>query len=228
MKTRSRTTMRFTMLVIPAVGLLTTCGPAAMSQDAEPFKFFRQYVGLREDQIAAVRSGKAIAKILDSRTVFVFGAVYVQSTPEKYLKLVSDIDALRKLPSYLAIEKFSDPPEPSDLDGFTLETEDIQQLKNHEPGKCEVQLPTEAMDAFHQSVNWSAPDVANQVNQLAQKLALEALQKYNQRGNPALGTYRDKKHPAVVRDTFQSLLSRSKAHLAGVYTAHAFPPIPLT
>lgn len=124
--------MRFTMLVIPAVGLLTTCGPAAMSQDAEPFKFFRQYVGLREDQIAAVRSGKAIAKILDSRTpdeVFVFGAVYVQSTPEKYLKLASDIDALRKLPSYLAIEKFSDPPEPFDLDGFTLETEDIRRLK---------------------------------------------------------------------------------------------------
>ena len=197
--------MRFTMLVIPAVGLLTTCGPAAMSQDAEPFKFFRQYVGLREDQIAAVRSGKAIAKILDSRTpneVFVFGAVYVQSTPEKYLKFASDIDALRKLPSYLAIEKFSDPPEPFDLDGFTLVTEDIQQLKNHEPGKCEVQLPTEAMDGFHQSVNWSAPDVANQVNQLAQKLALEALHRYIQGGNPALGTYRDKKHPAVVRTPF--------------------------
>jgi hypothetical protein len=116
------------MLVIPAVGMLTTCGPAAMSQDAEPFKFFRQYVGLREDPIAAVRTGKEITKILDSRTpdeVFVFGAVYVQSTPEKYLKFASDIDALRKLPSYLAIEKFSDPPEPSDLDGFTLETQDI-------------------------------------------------------------------------------------------------------
>ena len=101
------------MLVIPAVVLLTTRGPAAMSQDAEPFKFFRQYVGLQEDQVAAVRSGKAIAKILDSRIldeVFVFGSVYVQSTPEKYLKLASDIGALRKLPSYLSIQKFSDPP----------------------------------------------------------------------------------------------------------------------
>lgn len=214
MKTHSRTTVRFTMLVIAAVVLLATWGPPAMGQDAEPFKFFRQYVGLQEDQIAAVRSGKAIAKILDSRTpdeVFVFGSVYVHSTPEKYLKLASDIGALRKLPSYLAIQKFSDPPEPSDLNGFTLETEDIQQLKNCEPGKCEVQLPTEAMDAFHQSVNWSAPDVANQVNQLAQKLALEALHRYIQGGNPALGTYRDKKHPAVVADTFQSLVSRSKA-----------------
>ena len=30
-------------------------------------------------------------------------------------------------------------------------------------------------------------------------------------GNAALGTYRDKHHPAAVGDTFQSLLSRSKA-----------------
>jgi hypothetical protein len=187
---------------------------AARGQEGEPFKFFREYVGLNDDQINEIRSGKAVAKILESRTpdeVFVFGSVYVESTPEKYLKLASDIDALRKLPSYLAIRKFSDPPQPSDLDGFTLDPEDIKQLKNCEEGKCEIQLPTEAMDEFKKSVNWSAPDVDSQVNRLAQKMALEALIGYQQGGNAALGTYRDKHHPAVVADTFQSLLSRSKA-----------------
>src|SRR5258705_7388769 len=67
------------------------------------------------------------------------------------------------------------------------------------------------MDAFKQSVNWSAPDAANQVIRLAQKMALEAIQQYTQGGNAALGTYMDKHHPAVVADTFRSLLSRSKA-----------------
>jgi hypothetical protein len=188
--------------------------PASNAQNVEPFKFFRDYVGLKEDQIAAIRNGKAVAKVVESRTpdeVFVFGSAYVQSTPEKYLKLASDMDALRKLPSYLAIRKFSDPPQPSDLDGFTLEADDIKQLKNCEPGKCDVQLPAEAMDAFKQSVNWSAPDAANQVNRLAQKMALEAIQRYTQGGNAALGTYMDKHHPAVVGETFTSLLSRSKA-----------------
>jgi hypothetical protein len=188
--------------------------PASNAQNVEPFKFFRDYVGLKEDQIAAIRNGKAVAKVMESRTpdeVFVFGSVYVQSTPDKYLKFASDIDALRKLPSYLAIRKFSDPPQLSDLDGFTLETDDIKQLKNCEPGKCDVQLPTEAMDTFKHSVNWSAPDAANQVNRLAQQMALEAIQRYTQGGNAALGTYMDKHHPAVVRETFTSLLSRSKA-----------------
>jgi hypothetical protein len=188
--------------------------PASDAQNVEPFKFFRDYVGLKEDQIAAIRNGKAVAKVVESRTpdeVFVFGSVYVQSTPEKYLKLASDIDALRKLPSYLAIRKFSDPPQLSDLDGFTLEADDIKQLKNCEPGKCDVQLPADTMDAFKQSLNWSAPDAANQANRLAQKMALEAIQQYTQGGNAALGTYMDKHHPTVVGETFASLLSRSKA-----------------
>jgi hypothetical protein len=184
------------------------------AQNVEPFKFFRDYVGLKEDQIAAIRNGKAIAKVVDSRTpdeVFVFGSVYVHSTPEKYLKLASDTDALRKLPSYLAISKVSDPPQLSEFEGFTLEADDLKQLKNCEPGKCDVQLPGEAMDAFKHSVNWSAPDAATQANYLAQKMALEAIHRYTQGGNAALGTYMDKHHPTVVGETFASLLSRSKA-----------------
>ena len=206
--------IRFPRLFLALLFLSFVHLPACNAQNVEPFTFLRDYVGLKEDQIAAIRNGKAIAKVVESRTpdeVFVFGSVYVRSTPEKYLKLASDMDELRKLPSYLAIRKFNDPPQLSDLDGFTLEADDIKQLKKCEPGKCDVQLPTEAMDAFKQSVNWSAPDTANQANQLAQKMALEAIQRYIQGGNAALGIYMDKHHPAVVGETFASLLSRSKA-----------------
>jgi hypothetical protein len=67
------------------------------------------------------------------------------------------------------------------------------------------------MEEFQRSVNWSAPDATEQANHLAQQMALQALLNYKQGGNEALGTYRDKNHPAVVADTFDSLLSRSKA-----------------
>jgi hypothetical protein len=194
--------------------LISGAGLAAIGQEAEPYKFFREYVGLNDDQIAAIHSGKAIAKVMDSRTpdeVFVFGSVYVEATPESYLRFASDVDALRKLPSFLAIRKFSDPPQLSDLDGFTLEKDDVKQLKNCKPGSCEIQLPAESMEQFQKTVNWSAPDAEDQANHLARQMALQALVRYNQGGNIALGTYRDKNHPAEVAETFQSLLSRSKA-----------------
>ena len=181
---------------------------------SEPSNFFRTYVGLNVEQIQSISNGKAFAKIIDTGSaeqILVFGAVHIDSTPEKYLKFASDVDALRKLPSYLAIRKFSDPPVLSDLDGFTLDAEDVKQLKDCKPGHCEIQLPAESMEEFQKTVNWSAPDVADQVNRLARKMALDALLQYQHGGNAALGTYRDKNHPAAVAETFESLLSRLKA-----------------
>jgi hypothetical protein len=193
---------------------LSRGGIQATDDSAEPNKFFHDFVGLSDDQIRDIRDGKAVAKILDSPTadqVFVFGSVYINSTPEHYLKFASDVDALRKLPTYLALRKFSDPPQLADLAGFVLDEEDFKQLKNCKAGHCEVQLPTQAMEEFQRSVNWSAPDASDQANRLAQQMALQALLNYQQGGNAALGTYRDKSHPAVVAETFAAMLNRSKA-----------------
>jgi hypothetical protein len=195
-------------ITLPVVLLLLASVINADTPD-EPYKFFREFAGLNEEQIAAIRSGKAVAKVVESPTpdeVYVFGSVYVEATPESYLELASDIDALRKLPSYLAIQSFSDPPQLSDLEDFTLEEQDITDLKNCKTGHCQVQLPVEAIEDFQQSINWSAPDVADRVNRLARRMALQALLDYMQGGNAALGAYRDKKHPAAVAETFASLI----------------------
>jgi hypothetical protein len=193
---------------------LFICAAFAANQQDEPYKFFREYIGLNDGEINELRTGKAIAKVMESRTpneVFVFGSVYVEAPPENYLKFALDIDALRKLPSYLAIRKFGEPPRLSDFQGFDLETDDIKNLKDCKPGHCDVQLPSDAMETFKRAVDWSAPDAAAQANRAGQQMAFQALQQYMQGGNTALGTYRDKDHPAAVAETFASLLSRSKA-----------------
>ena len=161
-----RTRIQSTIMLLLAL-LLGSFVLLAVEQGTEPEKFFRNYVGLGDEQTQAIRHGKAVAKVLESRTpdeVFVFGSVYIDAAPESYLKLASDINAMRKLPNYLAIRKFSDPPQLSDLEGFTVEDEDLKQLKNCKPGRCEVQLPAESMDEFQKAVNWSSPDTANTVN----------------------------------------------------------------
>lgn len=204
--------IRIVALTVPFVSRLGV--PVAAAQAPEPETFFHSFVGLSDDQIRDIGAGKAIAKVLDTPTadeVFVFGAVYINSTPERYLKMASDIEALRKLPNYLALRKFSDPPQLADLAGFTLDDDEIKELEHCKSGDCEVQLPTEAMESFKQSVNWSAPDRAEQANRLARQMALQALLRYQQGGNTALGTYRDKSHPAAVAETFASMLQQMKA-----------------
>ncbi len=64
------------LLLVVLSGAATSC----FSQTNPNLQtYFRDYIGLSDDQIAAVRAGQAVAKTLHSRTseeIFVFGAVY--------------------------------------------------------------------------------------------------------------------------------------------------------
>src|SRR4051812_28530050 len=74
----------------------------AWSQEPDLQTFFHNFVGLSDDQTRDIRAGKAVAKVLQTPTpdeVFIFGAVYINSTPERYLQMASDVEALRRLPN---------------------------------------------------------------------------------------------------------------------------------
>jgi hypothetical protein len=202
------------VMVLLCMLLLIRTGLAASEPGLVVDDVLRRSVGLNDAQIRAIHSGKALAVVMDSPTadeVFVFGAVHVEAMPESYLKFASDLEQLRRLPSYLAVREFSSPPQLSDLDGFAIGADDCKDLRNCKPGDCELQLPSEAMEDFQRSINWSGPDVAGQVNRLARQMAFEAILKYQQGGNAALGLYRDKNQPTKVAETFESLLSRLKS-----------------
>jgi hypothetical protein len=184
------------------------------AQDAKLMKFFQDGVALTPDQIAAIRRGEPVAKNLPSRApaeVFLFGAIYIHATPESYLKLAQDFDRLRKLPNYLALGVFSNPPQASDLKNFSFDNDDIKALKNCKPGDCLIQMPASSIEALQSSIDFSAADVGDQVNRQLQKTALQRLLDYHQQGNPVLGVYNDKPAPTEVPQQFAFMLSYSKA-----------------
>jgi hypothetical protein len=204
--------------ILSAVTLLVliTAAPAATFSQSNPDlqTFFRQNIGLNEDQVAMIRNGQPVTKTLPSRTpaeIFLFGAVYIHAAPESYVQFARDFDRLRKLPGYLAVGVFSDPPQLSDLKGFSFDNDDVQALKNCKPGDCQLQLPASSIEEFHRSIDWSAADVNEQVNQFLQKTALQRLLTYQREGNQVLGVYNDKRDPAVVPEQFAYMLSYSRA-----------------
>jgi hypothetical protein len=139
------------------------------------------------------------------------GAVYIHAAPESYLRFASDFDRLRKLPNYLALGVFGNPPQLSDLKGFSFESDDIKALKDCKPGDCLIQMPASSIEELHGSINWSAPDVEEQVNQLLEKTALQRLLAYQRDGNQTLGVYNDKRNPTEVAQQFAYMLSYGKA-----------------
>ena len=203
--------------VTRAIGLLVLIGAASLrafsQSNPDVETFFRQNIGLSQDQIAAIQSGKAVAKTLPSRTpaeVFLFGAIHIHATPESYLRFAHDFDRLRKLPSYLALGVFSNPPQASDLKSFEFDSDDIKGLKNCKTGDCLIQMPTSSIEELHQSIDWSGANVNQQVNQLLQKTTLERLLAYQREGNQVLGVYNDKHDPTEVSRQFANMLSYDK------------------
>ena len=164
-------------------------------------------------QVTDIRSGKPVALNLKSRIpdeIFVFGAVYINAEPEKYVRFITDTERLSKLPEYPGIGKFSNPPQAADMKNFELDSDDIAALKKCKPGDCMLQLPSRGMELFQKSINWSAPDAARQVNDLLRKTAAQRIIDYQKGGNQILGEYNDKENPRKVAEQFKYMISYSK------------------
>jgi hypothetical protein len=190
--------------------IVAAASPGSAQSNPRIQQFFRENIGLSQDQIAAIESGTPVAKPMPSRTqaeVFLFGAVYIHAQPLKYVQFSRDFDHLRKLPSYLALGVFGNPPQLGDLEGFSFDSDDIQALRECVPADCQLQLPARSIEEFHRSINWSATDVNEQVNQFLQRAALRQLTAYQREGNRALGVYNDKRDPAEVAQQFAYMLS---------------------
>src|SRR5687768_12220229 len=68
-------------------------------------------LGLTPQQIAAIDSGRPVAKVLswgDPSEVYVFGAVHVKASPETYLTAARDIERLSRTPGYRGVGEIRD------------------------------------------------------------------------------------------------------------------------
>jgi len=72
-------------------------------------------------------------------------------------------------------------------------------------------MPEGSIEELQKSVNWSAADLNDEVNQQLQKGALQRLLAYQRDGNRALGVYVDKPNPIDVSKQFSHMVSYSKA-----------------
>ncbi|MGD0680405.1 MAG: hypothetical protein ABR990_00025 [Terracidiphilus sp.] len=196
------------------ITIITAVPPGSAQSNPRLQTFFREKIGLSQDQIDDIRSGIPVVITLPPRSpeeVFLIGAVYIHASPESYLQFVLDFDRVRRLSGYLALGVFENPPRLIDLNGFSLDSDDVRDLQKCRPGDCMIQLPGSSMEELQQSIDWSAPNVSQRVDQYIQSKALHRMLAYQREGNQALGVYNDKRDPAEVAQQFAYMLSYTKA-----------------
>jgi hypothetical protein len=192
-----------------SIALALTASLQGFGSGAAPEEFLRTQMQLSAGQIAGVQNGRAFARILPSSNasdIFVSGVVYIHAKPAAYLELMKDMTRWRKVAGYLGAGEFSASPNIRDLNGLSLERDDIEDLKKCSPGDCELQLPEESMESSRASLQWNSPDIAEQVAILAKRGIVRLLKEYKQGGDPALLPYRDKRDPMPPSEQFRSFL----------------------
>jgi hypothetical protein len=181
------------------------------AQQRQPYTFFKNNIELSEGEIGQVDKGEPVVKIIDTGEkpeIFIFGAVYVKGEIETFIKNFRQVERLRKSESYLAVKKISTPPQLSDFAGFTLEADDLKDLPECRPGDCVIQLDDQAIQLFHNKINWSSPQSSSEAQRLMANLGFEILKNYCRSGNAALGKYHDKEYLLDVPDVMKTLVAR--------------------
>ncbi len=160
-------------------------------------------------EVRALDAGEAVVKSLDTpvrRELAHFGVVHIDAPTDRFVDRFRDIERFERGPGIPQIGRFGMPPRPEDLASLTLPAKDVTALATCRPGDCDVKLSTAAMTRFRNHVNWSSPNAALQVHDVARAMILELVHAYQANGNAALGQYDDGGEPLPVAEEFRALL----------------------
>jgi hypothetical protein len=181
-------------------------------------KLLREQAAFEATDFAELEQGETVVKLLpvqDKREVAVYGVVFLQTPLEVFLESYREGLTRKNNPAILEIGKFSKSPTFDDLRSLTIETRDIDDMKDCVVGKCDLKLSAAMIERFHSEVNWDAPDYRVQASQLIKLMLLQYVQEYIDRGDSALIEYSDKEKQIRLGEEVQSLMAASR-YLNGV------------
>jgi hypothetical protein len=162
------------------------CGiAAAAAQSAgtggEALTYFRQQAQSTQAETDNVAKGAAVAKLLDTGgapEIIVAGVVRVRAHPDVFVQRYEDLSIFKNSSGYLMFQKFSSPPQESDVARMKLEKDDIKDLRTCKIGDCVIQMPGETIERARSTIDRKSPDAATEVNNRLRKGIIEGLMRW--------------------------------------------------
>jgi hypothetical protein len=100
---------------------------------------------------------------------------------------------------------FSDPVTAADVQGFTVDKSELDDLRKCKPNDCDFKLPGSAMQEFSRAVNWKSPRAQAQVDSIVHEFMRRFVTAYRHDGNAAMVRFDD--HGGIEgSDAFKALL----------------------
>lgn len=216
------------------LALATSClSPARGSGQAAPRppaapralgSYLRDRLGFSADDMARLRQGEAVTRLLPGATpeeVALVGVVQVSAPAGQALERLRRLATTARADGAGRAGVLAAAPSLADLDELTLPPDALGLLRSCSVGACKLKLPPSLIVRARAS-SLDAPGGAERVNELFREWLLEYVRGYLSRGNGALVVYGDKPEPLALHEGFHDLLAESPYLLEYVPEFHHY------
>jgi hypothetical protein len=155
--------------------------------------------------------GSPITKFLNvdpSREVSVFGAIWINASPHRYVEAVKDIEYFERGGTFMITRRISAPPKVDDFANWQLPEKDFTDLRTCRVGKCELKLSRQTIEKLRAEVDWAKSTAKAAVEDVLRQLASGYVTEYLENGNSKLAVYLGSAKPTVVATEFESMIDR--------------------
>ena len=183
----------------------------AQGSVAEFQKLLQQKAAFDETDFAALQREPVVrlAPTSDKREVAVSGLINIRAGAEDFLKSYRESMTRKSNSAILEIGSFGTEPALTDLQNLTIETQDIEDLKECVVGDCQVKLSAAMIERFRKEIDWQAPDYQLKATNLFKQMLLEYVRDYRSRGDAALIAYNDKRNEVSLAAEHRALATSS-------------------
>lgn len=184
----------------------------AQSSLPEFQRSLHEKAAFEEKDFAALQLNQPVVRLApasDKREIAVSGLVNIRAGAEDFLRSYRDSLTHKTNPAILEIGSFSSEPSLNDLDTLTLETGDIEDLKDCVVGDCQIKLSAPMIERFRKEIDWTAPNYQLAVTNLFKQMLLDYVRDYRTRGEAALIEYNDKQDEVSLAAEQRALNSAS-------------------
>ncbi len=202
------TRIRYLPVFFGFCALAWPCTVIAQQSVIEFQRMLRERAGFEETALAELGRGQPIVKLvpaLDKREVAVCGLVSLRADALEFLTSFQENMTRKTNPAILEIGSFASIPTLDDLRALTIETRDIEDMKECIVGDCEIKLSSAMIERFRKEMNWESPDYEREAARLIKVMLLEYVRDYLERGDAALIEYNDKENAVRLRDEHRAL-----------------------
>ena len=196
------------VLLCTLLACLAATSAQAQAPNSEFRKALAQKAAFAETDFAALQLNQPVVRSIptsDKAEIAVAGLVNIRGMADEFLRSYRDSMMRKSNTAILEIGAFGVQPTLADLQTLTLETQDIEDLKDCVVGECQIKLSAAMIERFRKEIDWDAADYAVRVTNLFKQMMFEYVKDYRARGDAALIEYNDKRGQVSLAEEQRAL-----------------------